>query len=183
MNPRTRFLERGLRELGEAAQDAHKSIAPPSHLVLRTATIAEVYTDSVLEHLVSNAPVVGNDLGRALVAFVGDSMYRTWKDRLRWLNDGFGIHLSGRKSGQELLTLVDLRNALVHGGQQLTRFQIAPGPKRILKLQAELSKGLGVQVEGHQLYLPLDIGFTAVRITRSFVLEMEEQVANYSLVS
>lgn len=167
--------ERTLRivdQIGTAERDAQ---AVADGLILNLCTRMEVHTDGLLGVLIESSPISAFPLGRMLLGDAKDAYRFSWSERLRWLNSGFGVLVSGTKPIQDMLTLIDLRNAVTHGGGQLTWSQKKSISKQ-LELERRLHQVLAVDVEGNFLRYGQPTIQRAKRIAAAYVLKVDSVV-------
>jgi hypothetical protein len=98
-----------------------------------------------------------------------DEIFKTWDSRLKWLDNGFAVTIAGDRPIQEYRTLVELRNAVVHGQGHLTEYQ-SRNFQKLLALKQGMSRLLGVQFHGHEVLLPPYIGHKVIQICRSAIV-------------
>lgn len=171
MNPHGRHTNATLQELGELLSATARGAMVPEYSVIAAATRVEGYTDRLLQSMVRASRVDQDPFGRALLSEVRDSMYSSWPERLRWLAT-FGVEVAGTRAWHDMDTLIDLRNALVHGGGQLTARQSRELPK-LLALEARLDTTLSVRVEGLRLRLGVETPRLATLVAADFVRALD----------
>src|SRR5579859_291694 len=96
---------------------------PPDWLVVTCVTCVESHFDRVLRSLIAVSGVGENKFFNSMYEAIRDDIFKTWDSRLKWLDDGFGVAISGDSAIQDFRTMVDLRNAIVHGRGRLTEMQ------------------------------------------------------------
>jgi hypothetical protein len=136
---------------------------------------AESYTDQVLQSLIRHSGVMGTTFGQLLLSQCEDSFYQNWKNRHFWLSKGFDVQISGSSEGQDFSTLVELRNAIIHGAGCLTDKQSRDINKQIA-LERRFEVVLRVQVEGRKLRYLGGTDNLAVNVARRFVLLLDSEV-------
>lgn len=166
------LAEGRLRELAVLAADVPIDAEQQAQVVLTVATLAEAYSEAVLRQLIIAS---SRDLGpfaRAMYAELEDRIFQSWEERHSWLAKGFGIKLAGSRHAQDLQTLVDLRNALVHGAGTLTDRQSRDLGK-LVHLETSLRRTLDVHVERGRVHLTESTGHMAVSIARAYILALD----------
>lgn len=143
--------------------------------ILAAATIAESYADEVIQVLVVSSGIDSTLFGRTLIRNSEESFFHNWDDRYNWLRDAFQVKISGSRPSQDLRALVELRNAILHGGGRLTKKQVRDVP-RMVDLENQLLRVLRVQVEGGALRYVGATDALALRVARSFVLALDAAV-------
>jgi hypothetical protein len=131
--------------------------------------MVESYVDDLLRALIAASGVDHTAFGAALLAEAGDGFHNSWKSRYGWLHRAFGVRVAGSKERQEFDCLVELRNALAHGGGGLSSRQQS-NLVSMVGLEAQLEATLHVQAHGGQLRLTSESAVVAVLICRRFVL-------------
>lgn len=140
--------------------------------IVALCSICESYADSVLDARISASIDPHSQFQRLMVEELRDRFHGTWDDRLKWLCQGFQIANKGDGPIQSMLTLVDLRNAIVHGNGQLTHLQTRKGLSRQLTLERELRQRLDVTVEARTIRYGDLTRSRATAICRSFILTL-----------
>ncbi|PWW24880.1 hypothetical protein JD79_04071 [Geodermatophilus normandii] len=101
-----------------------------------------------------------------MLAKVGDDLQRTWDSRANWLKEGFGLRVKDDPTYGDFNLVVEVRNAVVHGGGRLTDFQMSSIHKTVA-LRRDLDRRL-------------DIDATAeLRFGSSSLTRIVEAVRNY----
>ena len=93
--------------------------------VVNAVSVTEVYVDGLLGALVNAEVAKENQYVRALREDLGEKMFTTWSSRLGWLGRAFEVSIAGSDAQQEMFTVIEVRNAVVHGHGKLTRRQSA----------------------------------------------------------
>jgi hypothetical protein len=174
------LTEEGLDQLAAMVQELSTLHPPIRHTVIAATTVAETFVDSSLALLIESSGIGKSPFGAALLQTVGDGFFQGWPDRLHWLNKGFGIEVGGTTAGQNLQTLIELRNALIHGGGTLTDRQSRDVPS-LLELERRLRRLLHVQVEGGRISFVGPTDVVALQVVRTFMLEFDERLAALNL--
>lgn len=115
-----------------------------------------------------------------MIAKLKDVMQGTWDGRKEWLGSGFGVALGSLKAWPLLLALVDLRNAIVHGGGGLTARQSRTLKER-LRVEAALRTHLYAEVHGSDLLLTTKTADSAISICRDFVTQLDPLLVSLDL--
>lgn len=164
--------EETLRRLGSLMQRASQDAAEARNVVIHVVSVVEPYVDRVLRGLVNASGMRETPLGRAMLAELQGEMVRSWEARLRWLRDGFEIPIAGTKPGQDFQTLLELRNALIHGDGGFTARQSADVPS-LLELERRIRDLLNVEATRYGFVFGPKAAERALRIAREFVLAMD----------
>lgn len=174
----SRLTASGSRCLGELvyiATLAFEGKISTEWVVVAGATAVEAHFNRVIESLVDISKVRASKFGGALLDELADDIYKSWDSRLKWLNRGFGVAISGDLVMQNYLTLVDLRNALVHGQGELTPLQQRNFLK-LLSLKDRLRRTLGVDFRGPVIVMNDSSQAKAVRICREVTMHVDRTV-------
>lgn len=158
-----------LRRLSTHQAQLNTDKVPYEHTIMLTTAMVESYVDDLLRALIAASGVDGTAFGAALLAEAGDGLHNSWKNRYGWLQRAFGITVAGSKERQEFDCLVELRNALAHGGGGLSPRQQS-NLASMVSLEAQLEATLHVQARGGRLRLTPESAVVAVLICRRFVL-------------
>lgn len=165
--------ERCLREIGSLALEYNKALRGVNSLAVSCATAVEAHIDVVLGQLIENSGVTRSRLSRALLDECQDDIYRSWSSRLKWLNRGFEISIGGDSEVQRFLTVVDLRNILVHGHGHLTAFQTRDF-RRAHDLRRRLQNHLTVQLISTRVILDSKVGWNVINTCREMVCHFDQ---------
>jgi hypothetical protein len=144
-------------------------------VVVASATAVEAHFNRVLESLVEMSDIRASRFGSALLDENADDIYKSWDSRLRWFNRGFGVVVAGELVMQNYLSLVDLRNALVHGQGELTSLQQRHFVK-LLSLKDRLRRALGVDFRGPAIVMNDSLQGKAVHICREVTVHVDKSV-------
>jgi len=169
---------RCLVQLTELAFTVDNRESTEAWIVVSCATSVENHVNRLLEALVATIRVENSAFMSALLAEVGDEIYRTWESRFHWLNKGFGIAVSGDKEIQNYMAVVELRNALVHGQDQLTPSQSRDLSKS-LALKRKITRVLGVEFEGTHMHLGRAAARLSIEICRTAVVHLDKSVLSF----
>lgn len=143
--------------------------------VIYAVSTAESYVDQVLRALVEISGIREIPFAVAMFDELEDVVTRSWDERFKWLRKGFGIALGGTAAQQDFVTLVDLRNALVHGDDQFTQRQTRDLPS-LIQLEHRVHQVLSVEVsKGGFLFGPKGPS-QALTVARTFILTVDEVV-------
>ncbi|MFG1751434.1 hypothetical protein [Streptosporangium sandarakinum] len=108
----------------------------------------------------------------ALLASVGDDPFKTWDSRLTWLSNGFAISLKGDRPTGKFLSVVDVRNSIVHGDGKLTSMQVGK-VSQFVNLRRELSD-LAIEISATRLIFSQESSTLAIIACREFVCHLDE---------
>ena len=111
--------ERCLRRIIEL----YETGLPAPHLITAYGTAVEIHVSEMVERLVRISPISMEPFGRELIKEVGANMISTWPQRHRWIRRGFDVDYTGTAAAEKFSTLVELRNAIVHGDGSWSRHQ------------------------------------------------------------
>ncbi len=168
------LAETRLRQLAVLASQLPVRVDQQLGLVLEIHTIAEAYVDAILQALIAATEVDRTAFGRAMLAQLEDRIFASWKERHDWLAKGFGIRVQGTVK-QDLLTIADLRNAIVHGNGRLTERQ-SRDIVRLVELENRLYEVLDVRTERREVYLGRATGEKSVAIARAYIQALDAEV-------
>lgn len=163
-----------LADLAAVAKQAYHGEAV-RWTVLACATTVEAHVDRVVEALVDGSDVSTSRFGGALLDEVRSTLSQSWDRRLGWLNRGFDVSITGTKETQEFLTLIDFRNAVVHGHMHLTDIQVVK-LEAMIDLKRRLRTILDVHSVGRMLVAGDATAMKAVRVSRAFVYSLDAAV-------
>jgi hypothetical protein len=140
--------------------------------LISAVAVAESFVDRLVERLVASSEVARSAFGRKLLRENSNSFSQSWTQRNMWLDEGFDIHMSGTRTGQDLMVIVEVRNALMHGLGNLTDRQVKSSSSAIA-LQGQIRKLLRSQVHGRKVVLGREAGTRATAIARQYVTELD----------
>ncbi|WP_319461429.1 hypothetical protein [Micromonospora sp. RTP1Z1] len=123
----------------------------------------------MLEELVKNHLVSAGKFEAALISAQKSDMNKSWFSRLKWLSVGFSVQLDD-SCRQELLALIELRNAIAHNGYSFTARQTAHY-EEFLKQRKVLESNFGVLFRGADFRVGCTSGDMAIRLGRKIALE------------
>jgi hypothetical protein len=158
-----------LEELVQVTVLSSQAEVPPDWIVVTCTTCIESHFDRVLNRLIEASGVGHDRFSNSLLENSRDEIFKTWDSRLKWLDNGFAVSIAGDRPIQEYRTLVDLRNAIVHGQGHLTEIQLR-NIQKLLDLKRRMSRLLDVQFHGHKVLLPPYIGHKVIQICRSAIV-------------
>lgn len=141
-------------------------------ILISAAAIAESFADRVIQRLVLDSPVSQTSFGRKLLAESSNSFSQSWGQRNSWLKDGFGVNLSGGAVAQNLIVIVEVRNALMHGSGNLTDRQLK-NPAAAITLQSQIRQVLSSQVHGRKVVLGSTAGILAIATARDYIISLD----------
>ncbi|WP_147339641.1 hypothetical protein [Actinomadura spongiicola] len=111
-------------------------------------------------------------IGATFYSEVAGDIDRSWKNRFSWLKRGFGIELSGDRQTQKFLTVVDARNAVVHGAGSLTGQQTRD-IRKMIQIRKQIGDILEVEFIGNQLKAGGHTRDIAIAICCEFVVHLD----------
>lgn len=175
INSQAKLSEDALRAISELGSSSPSS----QSVVIGVATTVEIYIDHLLATFIRESGVQTSRFGSALVAETSDSMRQSWANRLKWLRDGFGLDLAGTSVQNEMQTVIDLRNALLHGDGKLTPHQTRSLNKQ-LALERQLEKVLAVVSEAKRLRLTTATAGRSKSIAREYIIYIDDRLQGWS---
>jgi hypothetical protein len=113
--------------------------------------------------------------GRVMFEELTDRIHQTWSERHTWLSRAFDVHISGTAASQDMMTLVELRNALVHGAGRLTHRQTR-GVGALIELEKRLQVLFSVRADSRGLVLAPDSATRAVEVARAYILALDAEL-------
>lgn len=171
----TVLAERTLRTLARQSGACSSGEVDGEVSLVALTSIVEAYVDNVLRVLIEESDVARHPFLAAMYSELEDHIFQSWTDRFRWLRDGFRVSISGSIPAQDMHTLVELRNCVVHGNGRLTDRQVRDLPKMI-ELEHQLSRVLRVTVESRRIHLSEQTFVSAVHVCRSFVVALDREL-------
>lgn len=143
------------------------------------ATAVEVHVSAMLARLVVLSNIEESPFGAALLSEAEGGLSRTWYDRYRWLNRGFGLALAGDLPSQEFNTLIEVRNSMIHGDGQFSDDQQSLKLSKLVALKKDMQKHLAVTADG-RLRFGANTHTRAFEVARRFVAYFDaELLAKY----
>jgi hypothetical protein len=167
--------ERCLVRVTDVATAMGRDRLPVDYLVIAAATAVEAHVSRTLARLIVASGVDDIPFGDALIRSVGDDFFRSWETRSRWLDDGFSLGIRGDSPYQHLQTVVQLRNAFVHGEGNLTDLQVASFTK-LQNLKRDLWQVLRVQCHGRKVMPTVHTPMLVVEKVSNFVARFDDAV-------
>jgi hypothetical protein len=170
----------GLLCLEELVQIAILSYGAPiasEWLVVTSTTCVEAHFDRLINALIASSRVSDSKFASALLDDNYEEIFKTWDSRLKWLDKGFGIGIAGDRPVQDYRTLVDLRNAVVHGQGHLTLFQQRNFAK-FLALKQSLARLFDVNFMGTAVIFTDALHFKVIEACRLVVAHLDRAVLN-----
>ncbi len=149
--------------------------APVEHIITTVGTIVEMHLSTVLESLIDSSNVRNSDLGAELLRSAETDMNANWKARSRWFKNAFDIRYGGYQAQEHWEVLIDARNAVVHGGGDLSPNQRTMSFVEVQKLKQSISDLLMVKIQDPAIYAPQGARL-AVDIARAFVQHFDAVV-------
>ncbi|KAA9105513.1 hypothetical protein [Microbacterium rhizomatis] len=150
---------------------------PPDFAVLRVPSIVENYVDSLLEILTAEYLTGESPFEVALEQLARERLRQNWSARRESLRDSFRVSVDGRVEDQDFMLLVQLRNAIAHGTETLTRLQTARLSEQ-LELERSLRQRLLVRVDGNRLRATRGTASSALRIGNRFVRVLDAEAGS-----
>jgi hypothetical protein len=153
--------------------------AKPStaNFIVNAASIAEAVTDRSLDYLIEHSQIGATKFGDFLLRSSSESFHQTWEQRLGSLRRGFGVDLSGTQAGDDLLFIVETRNAIVHGQGSITGRQLSK-PMSVIEYKAQMRRLLESDVRGTQLRFGPRATHLTLRIVQNYILLLDASVAS-----
>lgn len=111
--------------------------------------IAEGRVDALIEELFERHPSGTNDVTGFLLDEVGARLTQSWSARARVLRGAFGVVVDQKKK-QYMDSVIDVRNAFIHGDGSLSPLQTQSW-ESILQFRTTLRRVLDVHVDGTRL--------------------------------
>jgi hypothetical protein len=165
----TRSGTLSLEELVQVTILSSQVEVPSDWIVVTCTTCIESHFDRVLNCLIEASGAGHDRFSNSLLENSRDEIFKTWDSRLKWLDSGFAVSIAGDRPIQEYRTLVELRNAIVHGQGSLTEIQLR-NFQRLLDLKRRMTRLMEVQFHGHKVLLPPYIGPKVIQICRSAIV-------------
>ncbi len=169
-----RLAEARLRQLSVLAADRGLAPVDQGQVVLTVVATVEAYVDEVLRELIASSGYDYSAFGRAMLHELEDRIYQSWRERHGWLDKGFAISIAGSAAAQDLLAVVELRNAIVHGSGRLTDRQ-SRDVANLIKLEHRLQEVLDVRVENRTVNLASSTGIRAIEVARVYILALDAE--------
>jgi hypothetical protein len=144
---------------------------PVEQLITTIGTIVEAHTSRVLEELLLMSEVSHTRTGSILLEEARDKLDATWESRADTLKNHFDVEYKGTGPYQDLLIVVNARNAVVHGDGHLTRRQLR-NVNQLQKLRSDFRKKLTASIRG-RIHFTATSGRQAMVIARAFVFEFD----------
>lgn len=163
--------ERCVQRLSELGQ-LH---LPPAQLITAIGTAIEVHVSRIVARLIVLSGIQDNTLGQALLVHAEQDINKSWPSRGKWLKQGFGVEYMGDPPYQAFDTLVELRNAVVHGDGSLSDQQQRKGLAALRTLRQAFANRLDVEFHGRAKFGP-NSSILAMDIARSFVAGFDQKV-------
>jgi hypothetical protein len=171
----TDLAEATLLTLGRQAQVFAGEGQAIAEQIVTVTSAAEAYIDGVLGVLISECDLARHPFIAQMYAHMEDLIFQSWTERFRWLGSGFGVSIKGTAAAQDMQTLVELRNSIVHGGGRLTERQ-SRNLADLLELERRLRQVLDVSVERRRIRISDSTFDRAIRICRTFVVTFDDEL-------
>lgn len=149
--------------------------ASPEWIVVSSVSSVEAHITRLLSELIESEIAKMSKLSVALLSERRDDIFRTWDSRLEWLSKGFGVKVAGDREIQDCKYVADLRNAILHGGSELTPMQIRSFGGAV-QLKRRLTRLLGVQFDGTGIKMDGRAGDLALGICRRAVYHIDREI-------
>mgnify|MGYP001028699958 CR=1 FL=1 len=162
--------ERALRSIAESSAQIN-----PDFAVFRVSSIVEVYVDELLESTVARYFGDATPFERSVADHIDTQMRQSWSERRKWLKSSLGVDLSGQAVEQEMQIVIDLRNAIAHGGGRVTHLQKKVLQKQ-LSLQRDFEAKLGAFCDGDRVTCTDATLRLASKIATRYVHAIEEGI-------
>ncbi|MEU2909378.1 hypothetical protein ACFYM3_18320 [Streptomyces massasporeus] len=143
--------------------------------IVNFATLAEAHVDRALKKLIDLSGALENRVGHQFYKELHDSIYRSWDSRYKWISQAFDVSIAGAKFAQDFKLLIELRNAIVHGGGRLTAMQTAKIPQ-MMKLKDGMSRILHAEIHGHDIFLDQRAANAAAKVCREYIIQFDTAV-------
>lgn len=173
--------ERCIREITEIAITARLEVTSAEWVILSCAAAVEGHVSRIIMDLTEVRKKENGKLLAALLKEYRDDMMRTWDSRLKWLADGFDIAVAGDKEMQDYRCVVELRNALMHRGSELTPLQTR-NFGHVLDLKRRMSKEIMVQFHGSRIVLTPETKDRVIAVSRIAVFHVDSKVLPLGLI-
>lgn len=154
---------------------------PPSSALTVAVATTEAHVDSTIQQLFDLSAARSSRLGDFLIERSISTFKQTWSSRHQILRDGFDVAIEPQTVMQNLLLVVDARNALAHGDGALTEFQTANW-SRANELRRDLRRKLHVTVVGRSIIVTRESVEMAVRMLIDYVIALDSAVTATGLV-
>lgn len=175
-----RLAEARLRQLAVLAADRRLAPVDQGQVVQTVVATVEAFVDEVLRELIASSGYDSSAFGRAMLHELEDRIYQSWRERHGWLEKGFSISIASSAAAQDLLAVVELRNALVHGFGKLTDRQSRDVPT-LIRLEHRLQRVLDVRVERRKVNLASSTGMRAIEAARVYILALDAEARRKQL--
>ena len=171
----SRLAERTLIGIAGSAGDRE-----PDLMVLRVSSLVEVYVDDLLDSLAARHLAGESDFAISVSELVTAQLHQNWPQRRLWLRQSFGVSLDGTVEDQDFSLLVELRNAIAHGGGRLTFLQRKTLAAQ-LTMQDRFTRRLGVHCDGVHVACTEATSSLAIRVASDYVRSLDAQAAPHLL--
>ncbi len=161
----------------------HRNHATGSELiVLEVATVVETCVNDTIDRLVEKEyrRLSGGSmhLARYLVTEHRNGLTSDWHSRKKTLRQGLGIHVEPESVQQMFDNLVELRNALAHGGNMFTSKQTSKSS--FFSLRKRLAESLDVHSHGSRFMFGERTGYRATLVAREYLIALDQAVQRRS---
>lgn len=143
--------------------------------MLTVTGMVEAYADGVLGRLIAQSGYDATTFGRAMLAELEDRIYQSWLERHAWLDKGFSVRVTGTPAAEGMQTVVDLRNALVHGNGKLTDRQ-SRDMAALIALEGRLWRALAVRTERGIVHCSSTTGVKAIGAGLAYIRALDAEV-------
>ena len=171
----TQEAESVLRSLSHLAANNPNA----SHFIIASMPPVEVHVSDSLRLLVKETRIGDNLFGQFALDELGDSLTINWPSRIKALSAGFGIELSGTREWQDFDTLIDLRNALIHGDGNLSEKQRVMKLTKILDLKRRWRRTLDAEWSARGVILGSQSVTLSLKVTFDFLTLFDKSLRDY----
>jgi hypothetical protein len=148
---------------------------PSPQLVTAAATAVEVHVSRILARLIALSDLLADRFAAAMIEDLEEDFVRTWRSRATWLDKGFDVQFAGTAEYQNLQVAVDLRNAIVHGDEQLTDLQ-TKNLNKVMALRKKLWSVLDVDCQGIRFRYAATSQDRILEVMAAFVVRFDQVV-------
>ncbi|WP_162621969.1 hypothetical protein [Microbacterium suaedae] len=150
----TELVLRKLSQLIYVTDDIEKVLVTSTALV-------ESYVDDEIDHYLALREATSTTLERYLLRDYGGGFRTSWKERIRFLERGIELGAVPSPLRQDVLLVVDARNAVVHGNGELTMQQVNKGINT-LDMRRQLTGRLDAHFAGKRVYFSRETSRSAL---------------------
>jgi hypothetical protein len=143
--------------------------------VVNLTTLVEIHMASTLETLIERERLGNSPFQDAILRDFRTDFYGGFDSLVRWLGNGFEVHIADLAETAHYRRCVDFRHMIVHGNSSLTRKQSAKFAEAI-SLRRELSAVLSLEFHGRRARPTASTRFKAVEVSRDFIVSFDREV-------